>query len=156
LNKNKSADKRLALAATGQIEQIEMEIPRERLTVQFSRSGGPGGQNVNKVATKVEVRFSLPEADWLEESVKERLREQHRHRINKAGEMVIVSSRYREQRRNLEDCILKLQRWIEEAAKVRKKRQATRPTKTATERRLAEKRKRSLLKKARKKEIEED
>lgn len=132
------------------------EIPRDRLDIRFSRSGGPGGQNVNKVETQVEVRVNLTEADWLSERVKERLRTLKPAQVTRNDELIVVSSRHREQRRNLEDCIEKLQGWIAEASHVPRKRRPTRPTKASKKRRLDEKRKRSSIKAARKKPARED
>lgn len=124
-------------------------IPRNRLSIRFSRSGGPGGQNVNKVSTQVEIRFRLDAADWIPEAVRARLRSQQRRRVNRQGELVVVSSRTREQRRNLEDCLAKLSMWIEAARKVPTKRKQTRPTQASRERRRAQKRRQSELKKQR-------
>ncbi len=123
-----------------------MDIPRDRLDIRFSRSGGPGGQNVNKVETKVEVRFVLEEADWLSQRVRSRLAELFPRRLNSEGEFVVVSSRYRSQSRNLEDCIDKLRECIERAKQRRKKRIQTRPTKASKERRLESKRRTSARK----------
>ena len=131
-------------------------IPRNRLSVRFSRSGGPGGQNVNKVSTQVEIRFQLDDADWIPEAVRARLRSQQRRRVNRQGELVVVSSRYREQRRNLEDCLAKLSRWIEAARKVPTKRKRTRPTQASRERRRAQKRRQSDLKKQRSRPPDDD
>ena len=60
-----------------------MEVPRERLQVSFSRSSGPGGQNVNKVATRVEVRFQLESADWIPPLIRSRLASLHPRRLNR-------------------------------------------------------------------------
>jgi len=127
------------------------EIPIDRLTIRFTRSGGPGGQNVNKVATRAEVRFVVDEADWIPETVRQRFRIQQRRRINGDGEMVLYSSRYREQRRNLEDCLEKLARWINAAAEVPKTRRPTRPTSSSRRKRLERKKQRGQLKQSRRK-----
>ncbi len=118
-------------------------IPRERLSIRFSRSGGPGGQNVNKVETKVEVRFVLAEADWIPEPVRNRLRELQPGMINKEGELVLSSSRFRSQSMNLQDCIAKLEALIAAAGQRRKRRIPTGPTRSSRARHSAHKRRRS-------------
>jgi ribosome-associated protein len=123
-----------------------MDIPREKLTIRFARSGGPGGQNVNKVETKVEVRFLLDEADWISPRIRGRLRQMARRRMNSEGELVIRSSRFRSQARNLEDCIAKLSALLEAARQVPKRRIATRPTKASRQRRMDSKKARSKTK----------
>ncbi|KAJ3152260.1 Peptidyl-tRNA hydrolase ict1, mitochondrial [Geranomyces variabilis] len=91
-------------------------IPREELLVAFSRSGGPGGQNVNKVNTKVDMRFPLKTVNWVPEPVKKQIWELHGSKINKRAEFVVSSDRHRTQHSNLEDCIDKLCAAITSAA----------------------------------------
>ena len=79
-------------------------LPVDSFAVSYSRSGGPGGQNVNKVATKVEMRFIVDKADWIPAYVKERLRTD----CTAKGEYVISSSRHRTQHQNYQDCLDKL------------------------------------------------
>jgi len=97
-------------------------IPRHLLDVSFSRSSGAGGQNVNKVNTKAEVRFHLEKSLWLSISVKERFKVLYSQFINDAGEVIISSQRHRTQERNLDDCIEKLQICVRKAAEVPKQR----------------------------------
>lgn len=123
-----------------------MEVPRERLQVSFSRSSGPGGQNVNKVATRVEVRFQLESADWIPPLIRSRLASLHPRRLNREGDFIIVSSRFRSQKRNLEDCIEKLEGLLREASRPRKRRVPTRKTRASNERRLLQKKRRSSTK----------
>ncbi|KAI8926944.1 hypothetical protein BC831DRAFT_454433 [Entophlyctis helioformis] len=93
-------------------------IPRETLLFQYSRSSGPGGQNVNKVNTKVDMRFAVRDADWLPAPVKARLIAQNPARINKKGEFVLSSDRFRTQPQNLEDCMGRLGELVSRAAYV--------------------------------------
>ena len=126
-----------------------MEIPLDQLRVRYVRSGGPGGQNVNKVATKAEVRFRLAEALWIPGRVRVRLRRLEVRRLNQRGDLVFVSSRFRTRHRNLEDCLEKLRRAIARAEHEPKKRVATRPTRASKERRLTAKKQRSQKKQSR-------
>lgn len=90
-------------------------VPKEKLMLHFSRSGGPGGQNVNKVSTKVDLRFNIETAEWIPEEVKARLKEKFPNRINQEGEFFMNSSRFRTQTQNIRDAIEKLQEMIDEA-----------------------------------------
>ncbi|KAG7491739.1 hypothetical protein MATL_G00006600 [Megalops atlanticus] len=85
-----------------------INIPVDRLTVTYSRSSGPGGQHVNKVNTKAEVRFHVQTADWIPEEVRNKILIKNKNRINKAGELLVTSEVSRSQRRNLEDCLQKI------------------------------------------------
>ncbi|XP_039123143.1 uncharacterized protein LOC120259574 isoform X2 [Dioscorea cayenensis subsp. rotundata] len=85
------------------------KITLDHVTVSFARSGGPGGQNVNKVNTKVDMRFNVKNAHWLSERVRERIFQMEKNRINKDGEIVISSTKTRTQKGNIEDALEKLQ-----------------------------------------------
>uniref|UniRef100_A0A3Q3WC39 Large ribosomal subunit protein mL62 n=1 Tax=Mola mola TaxID=94237 RepID=A0A3Q3WC39_MOLML len=87
-----------------------------RLTVSYCRSSGPGGQHVNKVSTKAEVRFHLHTADWIPEDVRQKIFEKNKNRINKAGELLVTSELSRSQQGNLSDCIQKISAIIAEAS----------------------------------------
>ncbi|XP_020539727.1 peptidyl-tRNA hydrolase ICT1, mitochondrial isoform X2 [Jatropha curcas] len=94
------------------------KITIDHVTVSFARSGGPGGQNVNKVNTKVDMRFNVKDAYWLSERVRERIMQMEKNRINKDGEIVISSTKTRTQKGNIEDALTKLQAIIDAASYV--------------------------------------
>lgn len=123
-----------------------IQIPDDEFHWSFVRSGGPGGQNVNKVASKAVLRWDLAASPSVPDDVKARLRVQQPSRLTVEGEFVLSSQRYRDQGRNVEDCLLKLREMIVQATHVPKKRRATRPTRGSQERRLDAKRRRSHAK----------
>ncbi|XP_059657432.1 uncharacterized protein LOC132303984 [Cornus florida] len=104
-------------AASASNEPIP-KITQNHVTVSFARSGGPGGQNVNKVNTKVDMRFNVKNAHWLSDRVKERIMQLEKNRINKDGEIVISSTKTRTQKGNIEDALEKLQAIIDAASYV--------------------------------------
>uniref|UniRef100_A0A2P2JX81 Peptidyl-tRNA hydrolase ICT1-like n=1 Tax=Rhizophora mucronata TaxID=61149 RepID=A0A2P2JX81_RHIMU len=93
-------------------------ITLDHVIVNFARSGGPGGQNVNKVNTKVDMRFNIKKAHWLGERIRERIMQMEKNRINKDGEIVISSTKTRTQKGNVEDALAKLQAIIDAASYV--------------------------------------
>lgn len=118
------------------------QITEEQVTVSFARSGGPGGQNVNKVNTKVDMRFNVMAATWLPERIRLKILEKEKNRINSEGELVVSSTRTRTQRGNLEDALQKIQTIIDAAAYVppppseEKKKRINKLAKAENERRL--------------------
>ncbi|NWZ31363.1 ICT1 hydrolase, partial [Asarcornis scutulata] len=90
-------------------------VPANRLTVSYCRSSGPGGQNVNKVNTKAEVRFHLASADWIPEAVRQKMASMHKNKINRAGELIVNSEESRYQMRNLAICLEKIRVMVTEA-----------------------------------------
>jgi len=125
------------------IVNAQIRIPAQELSFSFSRSSGPGGQNVNKRNTKVLLRWSPARSAALPEEVRRRLMARYARRFNSAGELLIVSQRFRTMERNAADCLAKLKEIIAEAARVPRTRRPTRPPHAAVEKRLAEKRRRS-------------
>ena len=124
-------------------------VPASDLDWSAVRASGPGGQNVNKVASKVDLRFDLEKTNALSIDVKTRLRAIAKGRIDKEGRIVITSQVTRDQPRNLEDAREKLAALIARALVAPKKRKATKPSRGAKERRLGEKRRTSEKKEGR-------
>lgn len=127
----------------------QISIPRDELNLSFSRSSGPGGQNVNKVNTKATLKWSYAESNWLPAEMKVRFGKLFAKRINLAGDLVLSSSRFREQRRNVDDCLEKLRQLILAATVVPKVRKRPRKSMAATAERLREKRRRAERKQSR-------
>ncbi|XP_006145897.1 peptidyl-tRNA hydrolase ICT1, mitochondrial isoform X1 [Tupaia chinensis] len=101
-------------------QQAGSDIPLDRLTISYCRSSGPGGQNVNKVNSKAEVRFHLATADWIAEPVRQKIAITHKNKINRSGELILTSESSRYQFRNLADCLQKIRDMIAEASQVPK------------------------------------
>jgi ribosome-associated protein len=104
--------------------------------ISFSRSGGPGGQNVNKLNTKVTLRLRLSDIDGLSEAEIKKARELLANRINNGDEIFISSDEERSQRVNLERAYFRLEALITESARLPKERHPTKPSKAAHEQRL--------------------
>ena len=113
---------------------------QEEFVFQASRSGGPGGQNVNKVSSKVELRFNVTNSVLLSDDEKAIITHKLINKINKLGELVLVSQTDRSQLKNKEKVIEKFYILIVRALTPRKKRLETKPTKASVERRLESKR----------------
>ena len=123
-----------------------LHIPDHELDFTFARSGGPGGQNVNKVASKAVLRWNIAQNATIPEAVKERFRTSYGNRITGDGEVVIMSDEYRDQPRNMESCREKLATMLRAVARPPKVRRATKPTRASKERRSASKKKASEVK----------
>lgn len=124
-------------------------IPDEEFAWAFARSGGPGGQNVNKVASKAELRWLLDASPSVPDAVKARLRAAHPARVTTEGEFLVTSQEYRDQERNRQRCLEKLAEMIRRAATPPKPRVKTKPSKASQRRRLEGKRKQSARKASR-------
>jgi ribosome-associated protein len=124
-------------------------IPGSDLSWSASRSSGPGGQNVNKVATKVTLRFDLRGTDALSRSQKSRLRRLAGRRLDAEGGVLVTAQAERSQRQNLARARDGLRRLIVKALPTPKRRVATKPTRAAKRRRLEDKRQRSQRKRSR-------
>jgi ribosome-associated protein len=132
-----------------------IRIPESELRWSFVRAGGPGGQNVNKVASKAVLRWDLARSASLPAEVKARLQTQQRRRITSVGELVLHSQRFRDQEKNRQDCLDKLRDLVRQAAVRPKLRKPTKPTRGSRAARLQEKRRRSTIKMGRRKPAEE-
>ncbi|PRP84923.1 peptide chain release factor I [Planoprotostelium fungivorum] len=121
-------------------------VPTSKVEFAFSRSSGPGGQNVNKVNSKAELRFHVDSADWISEDVKKRFKAQQAHRITNEGEFICTSIVHRTQSANVETCVRKLENLLEEARLPPNERKETAPPSYAAENRLKEKKSRSNIK----------
>jgi ribosome-associated protein len=121
-------------------------IPARELRVSFARSGGPGGQNVNKVETKAELRWTPGESSALSDADRTWLLRRLASRLTAEGELLITSTRTRDQSRNRDDALAKMAEVVRLALRRPKRRKKTRPSAAAREGRLQAKRRRSDVK----------
>ena len=128
-----------------------LRIPDSELIESFVRASGPGGQNVNKVASAVELRFDVAHSPALPEALRTRLLARRDRRLTTDGVLVIQANRFRDQAKNREDARARLIEIVRAASHVPKKRVATKPTRASKERRIASKKKRAQHKQGRSK-----
>lgn len=126
-----------------------VRIPHSEFEFTFARSSGPGGQNVNKVNSKAMLRWPVATSPSLPEEIRIRLESQQRRRMTREGDLLVVSQRYRDQGRNIEDCLEKLREMLIEAAARPVVRKKVKPTRGMIERRLKHKREHSSKKRER-------
>jgi ribosome-associated protein len=127
----------------------KLAIEDDEISVSFIRSGGPGGQNVNKVSTAAQLRFDAWNSPSLTARVRERLERIAGSKLTKDGVIVITASRFRTQEANREDAVARLVEMIAEAAHQPKFRVPTKPSRAAKKKRIDEKVKRGSIKKLR-------
>ena len=132
-----------------------ISLDEDEIEERFIRASGPGGQNVNKTATAVQLRFSIVDSPSLPEAVRDRLARIAGRRVDKNGVLTIEAKRYRDQSRNREDAVERLVKLIRKAAERPAARRPTRPTAASRQRRLDDKRKRGEIKKSRRPDLQE-
>ncbi|MEC7919123.1 MAG: alternative ribosome rescue aminoacyl-tRNA hydrolase ArfB [Candidatus Neomarinimicrobiota bacterium] len=126
-----------------------IKIKESELHLSFVRSRGPGGQNVNKVSTAVQLRYNILNSD-IPEDIKDRFCEKYKNRISKNGDVIILAQSHRTQSKNKIDAIKRLESLFSDI-KIPIKRIATKPSRSSQVKRIESKKKRSVLKKNRKK-----
>ena len=124
----------------------DLVIDSAEIEERFVRSGGPGGQNVNKVATAVQLRFDVRHSPSLPADVRVRLERLAGRMVSRDGVLIITAQRFRTQERNRQDALDRLMEWIRRALIVPRSRRPTRPSAAAVRNRLEAKRRRATLK----------
>jgi ribosome-associated protein len=126
-----------------------ISLHESEIQLDFIRASGPGGQNINKVSSAVQLRFDAARSPALTATVRARLKQLSGHRMTADGILIIKAQRYRTQDRNREDAIERLIALIRKAAQIPKQRRRTKPSAAAKQKRLAAKRRRGEIKRRR-------
>lgn len=134
----------------------EIRIPLDEIRFSFVRSSGPGGQNVNKVASKAVLRWNPAQSGLLSDAVLERLQKLYPRCLTGEGDMVLTSQRTRDALKNKNDCLNKLRVMLLRALKEPKRRIPTRPTRSAIRKRLEDKARNARKKRERRKKIDDE
>jgi ribosome-associated protein len=134
---------------------MKYKIDPKELEWDFVRSSGPGGQNVNKVATAVQLKFHISNSKGLPEDMKIRMKKIAGKRVNRDGELLIIARRHRTQMKNREDALKRLNDMIMKAGQSPRLRKKTKPSHESSLRRLDEKQKLSVKKQLRRKSFSE-
>ena len=124
-------------------------VPRSEFEFRFDRSSGPGGQNVNKVNSKATLHWNVTNTESLPEAVQRRFIAKFENRINKDGQLVVSSDRYRDQAKNIDDCLDRVRTMILQVAAPPKRRKKTKPSLGSKRRRLEQKKRRAKTKELR-------
>jgi ribosome-associated protein len=124
-------------------------IPLAEIDFTYSRSGGPGGQNVNKVNSKAIMRWSIQSSPSLPAEVRDRFMAKYASRVTLEGDLILMSQRYRDQASNVDDCLQKLQEMLVSVLERPVTRHATKPTRASQHRRIETKRENSQKKERR-------
>ena len=133
-----------------------IRVAASEFRFRYDRSSGPGGQNVNKVNSKVTLHWGLKRSKSVSESLRQRFVKRFPRRINQQGEVVIASDRYRDQLRNRQDCLEKLRGLLLSVSRKSKPRRPTTPTRASQERRIENKKRRGDKKTGRRPPTSED
>lgn len=113
-----------------------IEIPDSEFDLHFTRSSGPGGQNVNKVNSKVVMYWTIGDSPAVPQALKDRFIEKFAHRLTQDQIVIITSDRFRDQKRNIDDCLEKLKEMLLEVLTPPKKRRPTKPSRSSVQKRL--------------------
>jgi ribosome-associated protein len=124
----------------------QLSIPLREIEFSYARSGGPGGQNVNKVNSKATLRWNATTSSALPEEIRQRLIVRYSKRLTVEGELIVTSQRFRDAGRNTADCLEKLRELVLAVTVVPKTRRPTKPSRGAKRRRLEDKRRQSTRK----------